>query len=75
MWVYVATAALFGRDTAAAKAGGDLLTNSELSSLYLAMAGLDGDKPFECTGTELEVRAAVIAASQQGSEAPPSAPA
>ena len=66
-WVFLATTALFGRETAIAKAGGDMLTNPGLSRLYLAMAGLDGDKPFECTGTETEVRAAIVAAAQQGS--------
>ena len=43
-----------------------MLTNPEVSGLYLAMAGLDGDKPFECTGTESEVRSAIVAAAQQG---------
>ena len=66
-WVFLATTALFGRETAIAKAGGDMLTNPELSGLYLAMAGLDGDKPFECTGTESEVRAAIVTAAQQDS--------
>jgi len=67
-WVFLATTALFGRETAIAKAGGDMLANPELSGLYLAMAGLDGDKPFECTGTEVEVRAAIVAAAQQGGD-------
>jgi UDP-N-acetyl-alpha-D-muramoyl-L-alanyl-L-glutamate epimerase len=66
-WVFLATTALFGRETAIAKAGDDMLTNPELSGLYLAMAGLNGDKPFECTGTETEVRSAIVAAAQQGS--------
>jgi UDP-N-acetyl-alpha-D-muramoyl-L-alanyl-L-glutamate epimerase len=65
-WVFLATTALFGRETAIAKAGGDMLANPELSGLYLAMAGLDGDKPFECTGTETEVRSAILTAAQQG---------
>ena len=47
-----------------------MLANPELSGLYLAMAGLDGDKPFECTGTESEVRAAIMAADQQGGDLP-----
>jgi hypothetical protein len=36
------------------------------------MAGLAGagDKPFECTGTEQEVRSAIQAAGQQGTEMP-----
>jgi len=64
-WVFLATTALFGREIAMRKAGGDMLADAGLSSLYLAMAGLDGDKPFECTGTELEMRSAVVAAGQQ----------
>jgi UDP-N-acetyl-alpha-D-muramoyl-L-alanyl-L-glutamate epimerase len=69
-WVFLATTALFGRETASAKAGGDMLANPELSRLYLAMTGLDGDKPFECTGTETEVRAAIMTAAQQGGALP-----
>jgi hypothetical protein len=34
--------------------------------VYLAMCGLDGPKPFECTGTEVEVRAAVMSAARHG---------
>ena len=45
-----------------------MLANPELSGLYLAMSGLDGDKPFECTGTETEVRATIMAAAQQGGD-------
>jgi hypothetical protein len=65
-WVYVATTALFGRSTATAKTGADLLASPGLSPLYLAMCGLNGPKPFECTGTELEVRSAVNSAARQG---------
>lgn len=41
-------------------------------ALYEAMAGLRGagDKPFECTGTEEEVRSAIQAAGQHGTELP-----
>jgi hypothetical protein len=67
-WVFLATTALFGRGTAKAKASGDMLTNPELSGLYLAMAGLNGDKPFECTGTETEVRSAIMAVAQEGGD-------
>ena len=34
------------------------------------MAGLAGDKPFECTGTEEEVRSAIQAAGQHGGDLP-----
>lgn len=69
-WVFLATAALFGRDVAVSKAGGDLFANPVLSGLFGAMAGTTpgAPKPFECTGTELEVRAAIAAAGQQGGD-------
>jgi hypothetical protein len=69
-WVFLATSALFGHDLAVRKAGGDMFTDPALSSLYQAMAGLSGDKPFECTGTEDEVRSAIQAAGQHGSNLP-----
>ncbi len=71
-WVFLATSSLFGHDLAVSKAGGDLFADPELSGLYEAMAGLPGagDKPFECTGTEEEVRSAIQAAGQHGTELP-----
>jgi hypothetical protein len=71
-WVFLATSGLFGHDLAVSKAGGDLFADPELSGLYEAMAGLDGagDKPFECTGTEEEVRSAIQAAGQHGTGVP-----
>ena len=71
-WVFLATSALFGHDLAVSKAGGDLFADPALSGLYQAMAGLPGagDKPFECTGTEEEVRSAIQSAGQQGTEMP-----
>jgi hypothetical protein len=69
-WVFLATSALFGHDLAIRKTGGDMFTDPELSGLYEAMAGLSGDKPFECTGTEEEVRSAVQAAGQHGGSLP-----
>jgi hypothetical protein len=58
-WVFLATAALFGHDLAVAKTGGDMFADASLAGLYARMAGLAGPKPFECTGTEAEVRAAI----------------
>jgi hypothetical protein len=71
-WVFLATSSLFGRDLAVGKAGGDLFADPELSGLYEAMAGLPGAgaKPFECTGTEEEVRSAIQAARQHGASLP-----
>jgi hypothetical protein len=69
-WVFLATSALFGHELAVTKAGGDMFANPELSPLYEAMAGLNGDKPFECTGTEEEVRSAIQAAAQNGGNLP-----
>jgi hypothetical protein len=71
-WVFLATSSLFGHDLAVSKAGGDLFADAGLSALYEAMAGLPGagDKPFECTGTEEEVRSAIQAVGQHGSGLP-----
>lgn len=60
-WVFLATSTLFGRDLAIRKTGGDMFADSQLAELYERMAGLTGTKPFECTGTEEEVRAAIQA--------------
>jgi UDP-N-acetyl-alpha-D-muramoyl-L-alanyl-L-glutamate epimerase len=64
-WVFLATAALFGLSTAVQKFNADLFTRSDLSELYMRMAGLVGTKPFECTGTEEEVRVAIRAVSRR----------
>jgi len=71
-WVFLATSVLFGHDLAVRKAGDDLFSDPGLSGLYAAMAGLPGagDKPFECTGTEEEVRSAIQAAGQHGTDLP-----
>ena len=62
--MFLATAALFGHDLAIRKTGGDMFADLSLSGLYQEMAGLTGVKPFECTGSEDEVRAAIQAAGQ-----------
>jgi hypothetical protein len=59
--VFLATAALFGHDLAIRKTGGDMFADPALSGVYQEMAGLSGVKPFECTGSEDEVRAAIQA--------------
>jgi hypothetical protein len=41
-----------------------MFADLSLSGLYQEMAGLAGVKPFECTGSEDEVRAAIQAAGQ-----------
>lgn len=38
-----------------------MFANPGLTELHERMAGLTGTKPFECTGTEEEVRAAIQA--------------
>jgi hypothetical protein len=63
-WVFLATAALFGHDCAVRKIGADMFADPALAGLYQEMAGLAGAKPFECTGTEGEVRAAIRAAGR-----------
>jgi len=60
-WVFLATAALFGHDLAIRKTGGDMFADPALSGVYQEMAGLTGVKPFECTGSEDEARAAIQA--------------
>ena len=64
-WVFLATSALFGHDLAIQKTGGDMFANPGLTELYERMAGLTGTKPFECTGTEEEVRAAIQAIGRE----------
>jgi UDP-N-acetyl-alpha-D-muramoyl-L-alanyl-L-glutamate epimerase len=63
-WVFLATAALFGHDLAIAKTGGDVFADPGLAPLYAEMAGLTGSKPFECTGSEDEVRTAIRAVTR-----------
>ena len=63
-WVFLATAALFGHDLAVRKTGGDMFADPALAGLYAEMAGLRGSKPFECTGSEDEVRTAIRAVGQ-----------
>jgi hypothetical protein len=63
-WVFLATAALFGHDLAIRKIGADMFADPALAGVYQEMAGLTGTKPFECTGTEDEVRAAIRAVGQ-----------
>ena len=60
-WVFLATAALFSHDLAIRKTGGDMFADPALAGVYQEMAGLTGVKPFECTGSEDEVRAAIQA--------------
>jgi UDP-N-acetyl-alpha-D-muramoyl-L-alanyl-L-glutamate epimerase len=63
-WVFLATAALFGQDLAVRKTGGDMFADPALAGVYAEMAGLAGSKPFECTGSEAEVRTAIRAVGQ-----------
>jgi len=63
-WVFLATAALFGHDLAERKTGGDMFADPDLAGVYAEMAGLTGSKPFECTGSEDEVRTAIRAVGQ-----------
>ncbi|MGH3885474.1 MAG: hypothetical protein ACRDSZ_02720 [Pseudonocardiaceae bacterium] len=63
-WVFLATSALFGHQVAIRKTGSDLFANPDLAELYERMAGLTSTKPFECTGTEDEIRVAIRAIGQ-----------
>jgi len=63
-WVFLATAALFGHDLAIRKIGADMFADPALAGVYQEMAGITGTKPLECTGTEDEVRTAILAAGR-----------
>jgi UDP-N-acetyl-alpha-D-muramoyl-L-alanyl-L-glutamate epimerase len=63
-WVFLATAALYGHDLAIRKIGADMFADPALAGVYQEMAGLTGTRPFECTGTEGEVRAAIRAVGE-----------
>ena len=65
-WVFLATTALFGRETAIAKAAATCSPTRNCPASTSRWPDSNGDKPFECTGTETEVRAAIMAAAQQG---------
>ena len=60
-WVFLATTALFGHDCAVRKIGANMFADPGLAGVYAEMAGLTGSKPFECTGSEDEVRTAIRA--------------
>ncbi|GAB6902824.1 hypothetical protein [Kineosporia succinea] len=68
-WVFLATSVMFGHDVAVGKVGGDLFADVTLADLYERMAGLHGTKPFEGTGSEDEVRAAIRVVLQTGTPA------
>jgi UDP-N-acetyl-alpha-D-muramoyl-L-alanyl-L-glutamate epimerase len=63
-WVFLATAALFGHECAVRKIGADMFADPVLAGVYAEMAGLTGSRPFECTGSEDEVRTAIRAVGQ-----------
>ncbi|GAA3611907.1 hypothetical protein GCM10022223_30010 [Kineosporia mesophila] len=69
-WVFLATSVLFGHDLAVTKLGGDLLEDRSLAGLYERMAGLHGTKPFECTGSEDEVRASLRSVLERDAPVP-----
>lgn len=71
-WVFLATSAAFNIELAVKKFGANLFDNPKLADTYSGMAGFDGVKPFECTGTEEEVRVCIrhILDTHQGSSFP-----
>jgi UDP-N-acetyl-alpha-D-muramoyl-L-alanyl-L-glutamate epimerase len=71
-WVFLATAALFGHECALRKIGADMFADARLAGVYAKMAGLAGSKPFECTGSADEVRAAIraVAAGREPDDRP-----
>ncbi len=58
-FVFVTLAPFISRQQLLAIFGHDLLADRELKDLFLALFGLAGDKPFECVGEALEMRAAL----------------
>ncbi|MCX7545213.1 adenine nucleotide alpha hydrolase family protein [Marinicella gelatinilytica] len=58
-FVFVTLAPFVSREQLLAIFGHDLLADKQLSDLFLALFGLEGDKPFECVGEALEMRAAL----------------
>lgn len=58
-FVFVCLAPFISRQQLLAIFGHDLLADKELWFLFMALFGLEGDKPFECVGEALEMRAAL----------------
>ena len=58
-FVFVCLAPFMSRKQLLAIFGHDLLADKELWFLLMALFGLEGDKPFECVGEALEMRAAL----------------
>lgn len=58
-FVFVCLAPFISRQQLLTIFGHDLLADKELWFLFMALFGLEGDKPFECVGEALEMRAAL----------------
>ncbi|KAA3650302.1 MAG: endonuclease domain-containing protein [Proteobacteria bacterium] len=65
-FVFVTLAPFISRQQLLAVFGHDLLADKELKDLFLALFGIKGDKPFECVGEALEMRAALALLQSQG---------
>lgn len=58
-FVFVCLAPFISRKQLLTIFGHDLLADNDLKNLFLALFGIEGDKPFECVGEALEMRAAL----------------
>lgn len=56
-WIGLALSVSVSNDEARLLMNGDVFGHDQAESLFRSMAGLEGTKPFECTGSEVEVRA------------------
>jgi UDP-N-acetyl-alpha-D-muramoyl-L-alanyl-L-glutamate epimerase len=56
-WIGLALSTLVSNDEARLLMNGDVFGHDQAERLFKSMAGLEGTKPFECTGSEVEVRA------------------
>lgn len=65
-FVFVCLAPFISRQQLLGIFGHDLLADQELKDLFLALFGLEGDKPFECVGEALEMRASLTLLKDHG---------
>ncbi|GIX33181.1 MAG: hypothetical protein KatS3mg125_1137 [Lysobacterales bacterium] len=64
-FVYLAMAPFLPKPELAAVFGRNLLDEESLIPAYAALAGIAGERPFECVGEPVEVRAALAALAEQ----------
>lgn len=65
LFVFLALAPFLSKPELAAIFGRNLLDEESLIPAYAALAGVEGERPFECVGEPIEVRAALKALSER----------